>query len=152
MHVPFTPSCHYDTGRQIVSGSARGIRGALRGFRAKVQGKSGMARKSSTIKTISDDVAKELEEALDIDLTLEDFEPDGISDLDIAASNQASIRCERGSSSSLYRQCRRVDAELSPEEARRESEPPATCDRQSFPLPNEMQRSSPLTSAGLAKA
>ena len=45
-----------------------------------------MARKSTTTKTINDDVEKELEEALDIDLTLDDLEKDGITDLDIAAS------------------------------------------------------------------
>src|SRR5690606_29289376 len=45
-----------------------------------------MARKSTTTRTINDDVEKELEEALDIDLTLDDLEKDGITDLDIAAS------------------------------------------------------------------
>ena len=45
-----------------------------------------MARKTATTKNISDDVAKELEEALDIDLSLGEIEPDGITDLDIAAS------------------------------------------------------------------
>jgi len=45
-----------------------------------------MARKSTTTKTINDDVARELEKALDIDLTLDDLEQGGITDLDIAAS------------------------------------------------------------------
>ena len=45
-----------------------------------------MARKSTTTKAINDDVARELEKALDIDLTLDDLEQGGITDLDIAAS------------------------------------------------------------------
>ncbi|TJW81984.1 MAG: hypothetical protein E5X43_24345, partial [Mesorhizobium sp.] len=106
MQVFFTPVCHYDTKGPFSASCVGHEKQNQQVPRQLVQGSEGMAKKTTTTRTLDNDVARELEKALEIDLS-----GDTGGDLDIAASMEDLEAQISQAADELAREGRDQDAE-----------------------------------------